>query len=94
MSILAPPGTYAVRLTVGTRTFTQPLEIRKDPNSGGSEQEIAEQTTLRKQIQADLDSAVVMINTLEGVRAQAALLRFRWVTTPRARASGPRRPPR
>ena len=75
VSILAPPGTYSVRLTVGTRTFTQPLEVRKDPNSGGSEQEIADQTTLRKQIQADLDSAVVMINTLEGVRAQAALLK-------------------
>ena len=75
VSLLAPPGTYTVRLTVGTKEFTQPLEVRKDPNSGGSEQDIATQTALRKEIQADLDSAVVMINTLEGIRAQATALK-------------------
>ncbi len=75
VTLSAPPGTYTVRLTAGGRQFTRPLEIRKDPNSGGSEQEIAAQTTLRKEIQADLDSAVVMINSLEMIRAQAAALK-------------------
>jgi hypothetical protein len=76
VSILAPPGTYTVRLTVGTKQFTQPLLVRKDPNSGGSEEEIATQTAFRREIQADLDSAVVMINTLEGIRAQIAALKI------------------
>lgn len=75
VSVTATPGTYSVRLTVGREQFTQPLEVRKDPNTGGSEREIAEQTTLRKQIQADLDSAVAMINTLESIRAQTAVLK-------------------
>jgi hypothetical protein len=75
VALSAPPGTYTVRLTVGSRQFSKPLEIRKDPNSGGSEPEIAAQTAFRKEIQADLDSAVVMINSLEGIRAQAAALK-------------------
>ena len=75
VSILAPPGTYTVRLTIGAKQFTQPLEVRKDPNSGGSVEEITAQTALRKEIQADLDSAVTMINTLEGIRAQLTALK-------------------
>lgn len=73
--ILAPPGRYTVRLTTGGKTYTQPLEVRKDPNSAGTEQEIAEQTSFRKEIQADLDAAVDMINSLETIRAQVAALR-------------------
>ncbi|HKP29385.1 MAG TPA: hypothetical protein VJU15_08270 [Gemmatimonadales bacterium] len=75
VAILAPPGTYTVRLTVGGKQSTQPLEVRKDPNSGGSEQEIAAQTALRKEIQADIESAVDMINTLESIRAQVSALK-------------------
>jgi len=75
-AIAAPPGTYTVRLTVGTQQFTQPLEVRKDPNSGGTEQDITEQTALRREIQADLDSAVSMINQLENIRAQVAALKI------------------
>ena len=75
VAILAPPGTYTVRLTVGTKQLTQPLEVRKDPNSGGSVEEIATQTALLKEVVADLDSAVSMINTLEGIRAQVSGLK-------------------
>ena len=28
-----PPGRYTVKLTVGGQSFTQPLEVLKDPNS-------------------------------------------------------------
>ena len=44
LSILAPPGNYTVRLTVGNVTETKPLVVRKDPNSGGTEGDIAAQT--------------------------------------------------
>jgi len=38
-----PPGTYAVRLTVGDQEQTTPLEVILDPNSNGTEADIAEQ---------------------------------------------------
>ena len=42
--ILMPPGKYTVRLTVDSAMQSQPLEVRKDPNSAGTDAEIAEQT--------------------------------------------------
>src|SRR5512132_3851113 len=44
LSILAPPGTYTVKLTVGGVDQTQRLTVLKDPNSGGTEGDIAAQT--------------------------------------------------
>ncbi len=64
-SILVPPGTYTVKLSVGGREFTQPLEVRKDPNSGGSLDGIRAQTALLESIQRSLSGANGMIDTLE-----------------------------
>jgi len=75
LAILAPPGTYTVKLSYAGAEEAQPLVVRKDPNSGGSEGEIRAQTELARAIQRDLDSAVAMINTLEVVRGQLAGLR-------------------
>ncbi|HEX7025546.1 MAG TPA: hypothetical protein VF187_12070, partial [Gemmatimonadales bacterium] len=46
LSILYPPGTYAVRLTVDGESQTRPLVVRKDPNSAGTEADIAAQTAV------------------------------------------------
>ncbi|HVE78580.1 MAG TPA: hypothetical protein VNA89_06955 [Gemmatimonadaceae bacterium] len=73
--LLAVPGTYTVKLSGRGAEQTQALVVRKDPSSGGSEEEIRQQTELARAIAADLDSAVAMINTLEGVRGQLAALR-------------------
>jgi photosystem II stability/assembly factor-like uncharacterized protein len=73
--LLAVPGTYTVKLSGRGPEQTQTLTVRKDPTSGGSEEEIRQQTELARAIAADLDSAVAMINTLEGVRGQLAALR-------------------
>jgi photosystem II stability/assembly factor-like uncharacterized protein len=70
LAILAPPGTYSVRLTAAGRQLTQKLEIRKDPNSGGTEADIQKQMTVLTALAQDIDTASEMINQLEIVRSQ------------------------
>ncbi len=82
LSLLAPPGSYTVRLAVNGRTYTRPLTIHKDPHSLGSEQEIAAQTDLLRSIAADMDAAAAMYNAIERARLQlsrlAPVLGRRW----------------
>jgi photosystem II stability/assembly factor-like uncharacterized protein len=70
LSILQPPGTYTVTLEVDGRTVSQPLRVLKDPNSDGTEADIAAQVTRLRQIRVDHDSAAVAINRIEWVRRQ------------------------
>jgi hypothetical protein len=69
-SILQPPGTYTVTLRVNGETFSQSLEVRKDPNSEGSLADVRAQFAMLQDIRADADSAVAMINQIESVRRQ------------------------
>jgi photosystem II stability/assembly factor-like uncharacterized protein len=75
LALLAPPGTYTVKLTALGQEATQRLEVRKDPGSGGSEEEIRVQTALLTDIRADLDTVVGMVNSIEGTRSQLVALR-------------------
>jgi hypothetical protein len=70
MSLLLPPGTYTVKLTVGNKELSQPLVVKKDPNSEGTEAMIASQTEMLMQLRKDLDSAAEMVNQIEFMRAQ------------------------
>ncbi len=70
VDFLVPPGTYTVKLTAGGREFTRQLEVRKDPNSGGSVEGIRAQTTLLTDLQKSLNGSVDMINQLEQTRGQ------------------------
>lgn len=72
---LVPPGTYTVTLTAGAVRESQPLIVRKDPASGGSEDEIRQQVAMALDVAQDLDSVVAMINALEIVRSQVATIR-------------------
>jgi hypothetical protein len=74
VSVLMPPGTYTVKLSVGGQESSQPLTVRKDPHSGGSEREIETQVKLLLDVQKNLDAAVEMINTIEVVRSQLQAL--------------------
>jgi photosystem II stability/assembly factor-like uncharacterized protein len=74
-AVPAPPGIYTIRLAVGGKEDNQQLELRKDPNSGGSEAGIQVQTTLLQGIHDDLDRVAEMINTIESTRAQLVSLR-------------------
>jgi hypothetical protein len=70
MSVLAPPGTYTVTLEIGGRTYTQSLEVRKDPNSEGTVADIRAQTELLERIRAEHDRAARAVNRIEWVRRQ------------------------
>jgi hypothetical protein len=70
ISILAPPGTYSVKLTIGGRDYTQPLTVRKDPHSGGTDADIEAQTTLLNGLSTGLNAGVDAVNQLEFMRNQ------------------------
>ncbi len=75
IALLAPPGSYTITLKAGGKEFAQTVEVRKDPNSGGSLGGIAAQTTLVSEIRADHESAVKMVNRIEEIRRQLGDMR-------------------
>ena len=70
MSILMPPGTYTVKLSVGGTELRQPLIVKKDPNSGGTEADIATQTAMMLELRKDLETGSQMVNQIEVILAQ------------------------
>jgi photosystem II stability/assembly factor-like uncharacterized protein len=70
LSILAPPGSYTVKLTVGERPFTQPLTVIKDPYSEGTEAEIQAQVTTLFELRRDMDRAADIVNGIDVARSQ------------------------
>ena len=74
-ALLAPPGTYTVRVRNGGEELSQPLVIRKDPSSGAGEEDLKAQTALLQDLAADINGAVEMVNTVELARAQLVSLR-------------------
>jgi len=67
---MLPPGTYTVKLSIGGHDYSQPLTVRKDPHSGGTETDIQAQTQLSSDLGKAINSAVDAVNQLEYVRAQ------------------------
>jgi hypothetical protein len=74
ISVLAPPGTYTVKLSVGGRDQTQLLVVRKDPNTAGTEPDIQAQTRMILELRRDLNTAVNVVNRIELVRSQLEAL--------------------
>ena len=70
ISILMPPGTYTVKLSAGGQELRQPLVVKKDPNSGGTEADIAAQTAMMLELRQDLETGSKMVNQIEAIRAQ------------------------
>jgi len=69
-SILLPPGNYTVKLIVGGQELSQALIVKKDPNSGGTEADIAAQHAMMLELWKDLDSGAKMVNQIESIRSQ------------------------
>jgi photosystem II stability/assembly factor-like uncharacterized protein len=67
---LMPPGKYTVKLSVNGREFTQPLTVLKDPNSAGTDAEIAAQDAFVQTVQRDLNEAADAVHRIESVRVQ------------------------
>lgn len=74
---LAPPGLYTVRLSVGDTQLSQSLAVRKDPNSAGSEADIAEQTRHVMELRQHINQVAEMVNAIESVRGQLQSLKKR-----------------
>ncbi|MBI1875330.1 MAG: sialidase [Acidobacteria bacterium] len=70
MRLLIPPGTYTVKLSVGGKDVTQPLTVRKDPHSGGTEADIQEQMKVLAELRRDSDAAADVVNQIELIRSQ------------------------
>ncbi len=73
---LVPPGTYTVRLAVNGKSIgAQSLVVDKDPNSAGTEADIAAAIKLSLAIYRDTNAVVRMVNQLEWTRKQLEDLR-------------------
>jgi photosystem II stability/assembly factor-like uncharacterized protein len=70
LGVLAAPGTYTVTLSVGGKMLKQPLTVRKDPNTSGSDADVAAQTKMLLDIRDEITQVADMINQAERVRAQ------------------------
>jgi photosystem II stability/assembly factor-like uncharacterized protein len=70
MAVLQAPGTYTVKLTADGAEYTRLLEVRKDPNSAGSEAEIAEQLEVLYAVKADLEVGAGVVHEIEALRIQ------------------------
>jgi hypothetical protein len=70
MTLLVPPGTYTVNLTVDGQEFSQPLTVLKDPNVAGNDSDIQKQTAMLLDLRKDLERAAEMVNQIESIRGQ------------------------
>jgi photosystem II stability/assembly factor-like uncharacterized protein len=79
----AVPGKYTVKLAVGGKTYTQPIEILRDPGTLGSAADMQAQTAFLLQIRGELNELGEMINHLERTRRQVADLSQTFSATPK-----------
>ena len=69
-TILVPPGAYTIEMALGQETFTQSLEIIKDPYSEGSIDEIKLQIEMMEQLYKEMNELTAEINKIEQVKRQ------------------------
>jgi len=74
ISVLMPPGKYTVKLTASGQTFTQPLEVLRDPNQAETLADIRASATALLALQKDHAGAGEMLNQIERVRSQIQAL--------------------
>jgi photosystem II stability/assembly factor-like uncharacterized protein len=64
------PGQYTVKLTVGGKTYTQPLTVKMDPRVTTPPEGLAEQFSLSMQCYEGMQSAGVLLAQIRHVRGQ------------------------
>jgi photosystem II stability/assembly factor-like uncharacterized protein len=67
---LVPPGVYTVKLEVGDKVMIRNLEVKKDPHSAGTEEDILAQNKVLLEIYRNIDTVADMINEIEWIRKQ------------------------
>jgi hypothetical protein len=75
MSVLVQPGTYSVKLVAAGVERVEPVVVLKDPNTSGTEADVAAQTKVLLQIRDNMSVAAKAINDAELVRAQLVALK-------------------
>jgi hypothetical protein len=70
VNILAPPGSYLVKLDVGGHQYSQTLTVLPDPGSAGHLREIELQTAMLRDLAADLKSSVALTEGIQDIRRQ------------------------
>jgi hypothetical protein len=74
ISLLEPPGTYTVTLTVGEQKFSQKLNVLKDPHSTGTEGDIHMQMEFLTGLRNEMNALAASVNQIESIRAQLLTL--------------------
>jgi hypothetical protein len=74
---VAAPGSYQVRLTVGTQSQTAPLELKLDPRVKVSQVDLEQQFHLLLQVRDELSLVYDTVNQIQDVRSQLAGLKRR-----------------
>ncbi|MEE9563198.1 MAG: sialidase [Thermoanaerobaculia bacterium] len=76
-SLLAPPGTYSVRLTVGDQIQTRDLVVVQDPNSKATASDLRSQMEVLFDLRQMQTEAARIINEIEWLRRQIYELQAR-----------------
>jgi photosystem II stability/assembly factor-like uncharacterized protein len=74
---VVPPGTYQVKLTVGSETQTAPLDVKLDPRVKVSDADLQQQFAMQMQIHDALNHVYDTVNQIQDVRAQVLGLKRR-----------------
>ncbi|MBV6646415.1 MAG: glycosyl hydrolase [Cyclobacteriaceae bacterium] len=64
------PGVYTIELSVGDKTYRQPLSVKKDPNTEGTIADIEKQVALALELRDAINTVVEMINKVEILSAE------------------------
>jgi hypothetical protein len=80
------PGTYTLKLTVGGKSYTQPLEAKVDPRIKVSEADLQKQFALSMQIHELLGRTHDAVNQIRNIRRQTQDLQRRVANTKAAAA--------
>jgi photosystem II stability/assembly factor-like uncharacterized protein len=70
--MLVLPGRYTVRLTIGGKTFTQPLTVELDPRSNAKLADLEAQLDLYRQVSATLAGLTEKLESLKKAQTTAA----------------------
>ena len=67
---IAMPGKYTLKLNINGKTYTQPLNLKLDPRTRGTEAGLAQKFALAMEVYQDQDALHKAVNDIRGVRTQ------------------------
>ncbi len=74
LAILRPPGTYGVTLDVDGAEYTGSVQVLKDPNTAGTEADIARQVAFLEEVREEMETGGRAVHRMEAIRIQLQTL--------------------